>query len=144
MSPDPLTSQTPCRLDVWLDVSCLFRTRSEAQKACKGGKVEINGQSAKPQRPVRLGDVVDISKPRGLRQRVIVLGLATHHMAKSLARALYEDTTPEPSPQVKAMLELTRLAGPTRARGPEVAPDKREKRRLRRAKEGHGGEEGPG
>jgi ribosomal 50S subunit-recycling heat shock protein len=35
------------RLDVWLDVACVFRTRSEAQKACKAGKVDVNGQSAK-------------------------------------------------------------------------------------------------
>ncbi len=131
----PPTTEGPCRLDVWLDVSCLFKTRSEAQKACKGGKIEVNGKSAKAQRAVRIGDVLDISRPRGRRQRVIVVDLATHHMAKSLARSLYEDTTPEPTPQVKAMLELTRLAGPTRVRGPVSAPDKREKRRLRRAKE---------
>ena len=31
----------PVRLDVWLDVACLFRTRSEAQKACKGGKIRV-------------------------------------------------------------------------------------------------------
>jgi len=126
----------PTRLDVWLDVACLCKTRSEAQRACKGGKVEVNGQPAKAQRPLRLGDVVEVSRPRGVRQRVIVLGLASHHMAKALARALYEDVTPEPSPQVKAMLEMARLAGPQRARGPEVAPGKREKRRLRQAKEG--------
>ena len=131
MSPDLPT----CRLDVWLDVACLCRTRSEAQKACKGGKVEVNGQSAKAQRPLRLGDVVEISRPRGLRQRVIVRELATQHVAKAVARTFYEDTTPEPSPQVKAMLELTRLAGPRRAPGPDVVPDKHEKRRLRRAKE---------
>src|SRR5690348_4526722 len=46
------------RLDVWLDVACLCKTRSEAQKACKGGKVEVNGQSAKAQRPLKVGDVV--------------------------------------------------------------------------------------
>lgn len=131
--------QSQIRLDVWLDVACLFKTRSEAQKACKGGKVEVNGQSAKAQRPMRLGDVVDISRPRGLRQRVIVRQLGGQHVAKALARTFYEDTTPEPSPQVKAMLELTRLAGPRRAPGPVAAPDKREKRRLRRAKEGAGG-----
>ena len=61
------------------------------------------------------------------------------HVAKAVARTFYEDTTPEPSPQVKAMLELTRLAGPRRAPGPEVVPDKHEKRRLRRAKEGGDG-----
>ena len=31
------------RLDIWLDVACLFKTRSEAQKACKLGKVTVNG-----------------------------------------------------------------------------------------------------
>ena len=31
------------RLDVWLDIACLFRTRSEAQKACKIGRVDVNG-----------------------------------------------------------------------------------------------------
>jgi predicted rRNA methylase YqxC with S4 and FtsJ domains len=38
------------RLDVWLDVACLFKTRSEAKRACEGGKVEVNGENAKPHR----------------------------------------------------------------------------------------------
>jgi len=127
---------SPLRLDVWLDVACLCKTRSEAQKACNGGKVEVNGQSAKPQKPIRVGDVVEISRPRGLRQRVIVRGLETQHVPKAVARALYEDTTPPPSPEVQAMLDLVRLATPRRPAGPQAAPDKREKRRLRRAKQG--------
>ena len=44
------------RLDVWLDVTCLFKTRSEAQKACRGGKVDVNGQAAKPHREMKPGD----------------------------------------------------------------------------------------
>ena len=44
---------TSARLDQWLDVACLFKTRSEAQKACKLGKVIVNGQTAKPHRPVK-------------------------------------------------------------------------------------------
>lgn len=132
-SSSPATS--PIRLDVWLDVACLCKTRSEAQKACKGGKVEVNGQSAKAQRPLKVGDVVEITKSRGLRQRVIVRGLADQHVAKSLARTLYEDTTPEPTPEVKAMLEMARLAGPRPARGQLGTPDKKEKRRRRQAKE---------
>src|SRR5688572_31408491 len=140
MSPEFSTIQHPSpapvtRLDVWLDVACLVNTRSEGQKACKGGKVEVNGQPAKAQRPLRVGDVVEISRPRGVRQRVIVRQLGTQHVAKAVARTFYEDTTPEPSPQAKAMLELTRLAGPRRAPGPAVTPDKHEKRRLRRANE---------
>ena len=30
------------RVDAWLDVACLFKTRSEAKRGCEGGKVEVN------------------------------------------------------------------------------------------------------
>ncbi len=40
------------RLDMWLDVACLFKTRSEATKACKLNKVIVNGAAAKPHRDV--------------------------------------------------------------------------------------------
>ena len=49
------TDANGVRLDVWLDVACLFRTRSEAQKACRAGKVSVNGQPAKPNRHLRIG-----------------------------------------------------------------------------------------
>src|SRR6185436_14353079 len=87
------------RLDVWLDVACLFRTRSEAQKACRAGKVSANGQSAKPNRHLRIGDELEISRPPGRKQLVRVLGLADRHIARADARALYEDLTPPPTPQ---------------------------------------------
>src|SRR4029434_8292065 len=63
------------RLDIWLDGACLFKTRSEAQKACKGGKVSVNGQSAKPHREVKTGDVIEITRPLGRQQRVVVAAL---------------------------------------------------------------------
>jgi ribosome-associated heat shock protein Hsp15 len=53
------------RIDVWLDVACLFKTRSEAQRACNGGKVEVNDQRAKPHRELRLGETLTISRPGG-------------------------------------------------------------------------------
>lgn len=124
------------RIDVWLDVACLCKTRTEAKRCCEGGKVSLNGQSAKPNREVAVGDVVEVTRSQGHRMRVIVRGLSDQHIAKALARTLYEDVTPEPSPEVKAMLELARLAGPRPARGPARPLDKYEKRRLRREKEG--------
>jgi ribosome-associated heat shock protein Hsp15 len=124
------------RLDIWLDVACLFRTRSEAQKACKGGKVDLNGHSAKPHREIKAGDVVEITRTLGRRQRVVVKALTDRHIPKAEARALYEDTTPPPSAEEQALLDLMRLAGPRRRPGPSVTPDRRERRRLRREKEG--------
>ena len=131
-TPDPL------RLDVWLDVACLFKTRSEAQRACKGGKVDVNGQAAKPHREIRPGDVIEITRPLGRRQRVVVKATTDRHIPKAEARQLYEDTTPPPSPEEQAMLDLLRLAGPRRRPAAAGMPDRRERRRLRREKEGPG------
>ncbi|HXH05570.1 MAG TPA: S4 domain-containing protein [Vicinamibacterales bacterium] len=116
------------RLDVWLDVACLFRTRSEAQRACRGGKVEIGGVRAKPHRMVRIGDEIVITRPYGRRQIVQVAGLADRHIEKARARELYVDLTPPPSPEELEWRRLARQAGPWTA----ATPDKRERRALRR------------
>ena len=123
------------RLDVWLDVACLFKTRSEAQHACKGGKVDVNGRAAKPHREVRPGDVIEITRPLGRRQRVVVRDVTEQHIPKAQARALYEDTTPPPSPEEQAMIDLLKVARPRFGRDTGTA-DRRERRRLRRVKEG--------
>ena len=123
------------RLDVWLDVSCLYKTRSEAQKACKGGKVDVNGQATKPHREIKVGDEIEMSRPLGRRQRVRVLAFAEQHIPKAEARKLYEDITPAPSPEEAEML---RLARPHVRAAQAGSPDKRERRELRRMKEGRG------
>ena len=123
------------RVDVWLDVACLFKTRTEAQQACKGGKVDVNGQAAKPHREVKAGDTIEITRTLGRRQRVVVRFVTDQHIPKAEARSLYEDTTPPPSPEEQALLDLLKLAGPRR-RGAVTTPDRRERRRLRREKEG--------
>ena len=124
------------RLDIWLDVACLFKTRSEAQRAIKGGKVDVNGRAARPHREIKPGDVIDITRPLGRRQRVVVLGTSDQHIPKAEARRLYEDTTPPPSKEEQALLDLMKLAGPRRLRPDSGTPDRRERRRLRRLKEG--------
>jgi len=118
------------RIDIWLDIACLFRTRSEAQRACKGGKVEVNGVAARPHREIRVGDEIGITRPLGRRQRIRVLGLAEHHVAKADARALYEDLTPPPTPEEVEMRRMARLARPFVLT--PGSPHKRDRRLLRR------------
>ncbi len=118
------------RLDVWLDVACLFKTRSEAQKACKGGKVEVNRVPGKPHRQIRPGDEIRITRTHG-KQTVIVGALAEHHVPKAEARELYRDITPPPTPEELEMRRLERLVKPPR---PLHRPDKRDRRALRRLK----------
>jgi ribosome-associated heat shock protein Hsp15 len=121
------------RLDVWLDVACLFKTRSEAQKACRSGKVDVNGQTAKPNRLIRPGDELLIGRPFGRKQRIVVRGLTDRHLAKADARQLYEDLTPKPTAEE---IEARRVERAYRAAvTPPRAPDKRERRTLRKIKE---------
>jgi ribosome-associated heat shock protein Hsp15 len=120
------------RLDIWLDVACLFRTRSEAQHACKSGKIDVNGQTAKPNRLLRAGDELLIGRPFGRKQRLVVRGLADRHIAKADARKLYEDLTPPPTPEE---IEMRRMERIYRAQmTPPRAPDKRQRRAIRRLK----------
>jgi ribosome-associated heat shock protein Hsp15 len=125
-------SDTTVRLDIWLDVACLYKTRSEAQKACQGGKVEVNGQNAKPHRLVRIGDELRLSRPYGRKQTVTVTGLADRHLPKAEAKALYNDTTPPLSEDELAMRRIERVyrAGMQRTH----TPDKRERRAIRKFK----------
>ena len=122
------------RLDVWLDVACLFKTRSEAKNACVGGKVDVNGEAAKPHKILRDGDTLTIARPLGRKQTVIVRTLAERHVPKTLARELYEDTTPPPSPE---HIEQRRLERAFRAdmRHGAGRPTTRQRRQIRRLKE---------
>ena len=120
------------RLDVWLDVACLFKTRSEAKRACEGGKIEVNGEHAKPHRAVREGDRIRISRPFGRHQDVIARIVLDQHVKKAEARVLYDDVTPKPTAEEIEMRRMERIyRSATQAAG---TPDRRRRREIRRAK----------
>lgn len=122
------------RLDQWLDVACLFKTRSEAQKACRNGKVSVNGAVAKTHRIVKIGDELEINRPMGRKQLITVLGIAETHVPKAEARLLYEDRTPKPTAEE---IEVRRLERIYRAAAtPPTRPDRDMRRTLRRLKRG--------
>ena len=122
------------RLDVWLDVACLFKTRSEAKRACEGGKVQVNEGPGKPNRAIREGDRIRITRGQGRHQDVIVRIVIDQHVKKAEARALYDDVTPTPTPEE---MEIRRMERVYRAAARAVgSPDRRRRRELRRIKEG--------
>jgi ribosome-associated heat shock protein Hsp15 len=122
---------TEVRLDLWLDVACLFPTRSQAAAACAGGKVDLNGRAAAAHKLVRAGDRLEITFPRG-RRTFLVKGLAERHVPKAAARALYEETTPPLAPEVLEARRLERLLAPRDAGGER--PTKKERRQRERAR----------
>src|SRR5436305_9853780 len=82
------------RIDHWLKLVCLFKHRTDATEACRGGKVKINGLRVKPAAVVREGDVIEFLLGTHFR-RVIVAALPETQASKEAARAMYVDETPK-------------------------------------------------
>lgn len=115
------------RLDVFLDVACLAKTRSQAKQLCEGGKVEVNGARAKPHRLVGPGDRIRLTLGPGFRKEVVVKEVRETHVPKEEARRLYEDVTPPPSPEELALRRMAPPPAPPKGKG---RPEKRERRQL--------------
>jgi ribosome-associated heat shock protein Hsp15 len=122
------------RVDLWLDVACLFKTRSEAQRELRAGRVQVNGEACKPNRLVRPGDEIVIRRPLDRDRIVVVLGIAERHVSRAEARLLYEDRTPPPTPEEKERRRIDWLLREAAPAGPETKPDRRERATLRRIK----------
>lgn len=77
------------RLDKYLKVSRLIKRRTVANEACDGGRVSVNGRTAKASAEVRPGDVIEISfGERRLRVEVVSVD---EHATKSDAPAMYRE-----------------------------------------------------
>lgn len=124
------------RLDIWLDVACIFKTRSQAQAACTKGRVQVNGDHGKPHRAVRPGDEIRISLPGGRKRIIEVVALESTSVPKARARELYIDHTPPPTAEEIELRRLLQLSMPPRRSRGMGAPKKQERRLLRRLKEG--------
>jgi len=81
------------RIDQWLWAARLFKTRTLANQACRGGRVQVAGKTVKPAHPVRTGEAVSIKQPPIVRQ-YLVKNLAVKRVSAALARELVEETTP--------------------------------------------------
>lgn len=122
------------RLDVWLDVACLARTRSQAKELCDGGKVEVNGQRAKAHRAVKVGDKILLTLGPLHRRQLVVKELVTTHVAKARARELYEDITPPPGEEELELRRLSRFAPPPAPPRGAGRPEKRDRRQMDRTR----------
>ena len=131
-----MTDALSVRLDIWLDVACLFKTRSQAQTACKRGRVTVNGDHGKAHRAVRPGDEIRISLPGGRTRIIEVIELESVNVPRARARELYVDHTPPPTPEEIELRKMQRLSMPPRRARGLGAPKKQERRKLRQLKEG--------
>jgi len=123
------------RVDKWLWAARFFKTRSLATAAAAGGKVEVNGERAKPARPVRLGDLVAL-RLGPYEYRLVVRGLAERRGSAEAAAALYQEDPAGRAARERAA-ERLRLVGAgaagwlSREKGRPTKRDRRALDRLR-------------
>jgi len=124
------------RIDKWLWAARFFKTRSLAVEEINRGRVEVNGQEAKPAREVKPGDTVAVR--HGAVQRVVVVkGLSGLRGPAPVAQQLYEETAES--------LRTRDRAAEQRKYAPEPAlsiehgrPTQRGRRELENAQRGWG------
>jgi ribosome-associated heat shock protein Hsp15 len=86
-------SPASIRIDQWLWAARLFKTRSQASRACRNSRIQVSGNTVKPSHHVRIGDEVFIKQPPIMR-RFRIKKLAVKRTSAALARELAEETTP--------------------------------------------------
>jgi ribosome-associated heat shock protein Hsp15 len=79
------------RIDKWLWAARFFKTRALAARACDLGRIQSNGQPAKPAREVHIGDMLRVTNEGGDFQ-VEVLALSEVRGPASVAQTLYRET----------------------------------------------------
>jgi ribosome-associated heat shock protein Hsp15 len=117
------------RLDKWLQVARMFKTRTQATHACELGRVQVNGMSAKPHKLLAVGDKIELSQ--GDWERILIVkDLQDRPVAKALAPLLYEDQSP-PKPAPDPMARLMRRPPVAREAG-SGRPTKKDRREIDR------------
>jgi ribosome-associated heat shock protein Hsp15 len=118
------------RIDKWLWAARFYKTRSLASAAVTSGKVEVNGERAKPAKPVHPGDEVRVRV--GPYEHVLrVIALAERRGPAREAQGLYEETSD--SREARARLaEQLRLAPPAFTFEDKGRPTKKDRREIAR------------
>lgn len=120
------------RIDKWLWAVRLFKTRSQATDACRGGKVKIDGHNVKPSREVNLGDEIEVQQG-AIKKRVKVLQVVKNRVGAKLVADLAEDLTPI---EEKEKLDMMRQLNYERREHGTGRPTKRDRREIDKLKNG--------
>ncbi|MFP5414754.1 MAG: ribosome-associated heat shock protein Hsp15 [Gammaproteobacteria bacterium] len=115
------------RLDKWLWAARFFKTRSLAKAAIEGGKVQINGQRAKPSKEIEPGITLTINQ--GWEEKtVVVTALSEQRRGAAEAALLYAET---PESLVKREQQAAaRRAAREGIQYPDERPSKKQRRQI--------------
>lgn len=121
------------RLDKWLQIARVFKTRSQATRACNLSRVRVNGVIAKAHRNLALEDTIEVEL--GHWKRVLVVKeLRDKILPKKEVPRIFEDQSP-PKPEMDPLERLMRRRPVQREKG-LGRPSKKERRELDRLRGG--------
>lgn len=115
------------RLDLWLWATRIYKTRTRATDAIKGGHVRLGEKSAKPGNEVRPGDTITVRINQMTRTLRVVAAPPSRISAKDVRQYL-EDLTPDAEYERRCQVQNLIPAG-FRPKG-TGRPTKRERRAL--------------
>ena len=95
------------RVDKYLWCIRYFKTRSVATKACKEGKVRVNGELIKPSREIYATDKITIRKNQ-INYELIVLDTPDSRIGAKLVDIYRKDTTPKEALQKLDLLKYSK------------------------------------
>lgn len=119
------------RIDKWLWAVRIFKTRSQASDACRGGKVKMGGDNVKPSREVKEGDEIEVQQGI-LKKRLRVIKPAKNRVGAKLVSELAEDLTPKEEYEKQEMLRQLNYEKRDRGAG---RPTKKERRDIGKLKD---------
>lgn len=122
----------PVRIDKWLWAVRLFKTRSQATDACRGGKVKIEGHNVKPSREVNIDDVIELQLGP-IKKTIKVLQIIKNRVAAKLVPELAEDQTPA---EEYERLDMQRQLNHERREHGIGRPTKKDRRDIDKLKKG--------
>ncbi|MES2958318.1 MAG: S4 domain-containing protein [Pseudomonadota bacterium] len=120
------------RLDKWLWAARLFKTRALAAEAADRGRVDVNGQAAKPARELRPGDTLELRLDAGQRRTLVIRALSSQRGPAPVAQALYEETA-DSLAERQRIADARRLAPDPAQSITQGRPSKRDRRDLDRS-----------
>jgi|ERR1022692_5150244 ribosome-associated heat shock protein Hsp15 len=118
---------TSVRMDKWLWAARFFKTRSLAARACELGRIQSNGQPAKPAREVHIGNMLRVTNDGGDFE-VEVLLLSDVRGPASVAQTLYRET--DASRDLRQKVAAERTAMMQFEQLPAGRPSKRDRRHI--------------
>ena len=111
------------RLDKWLWAARFFKTRQLAVDAVNAGRVDVNGERAKPSKAVRPGDRLRLRKPP-VEYHLAITAVSEKRGSATIARTLFEESVDSVATREKIVAELREMPPPL-FRGRPTKKDRR-------------------